>query len=114
MILKEALIAAALASTGCSSPEELRFSAWFAANGEVVWDLAVPSSAWPSFSQGFPLDWRVLRAENHMHYALYITVDHEISRLKICPDGWMVSDVTLDDEGTHHFRGVCMTHPITT
>lgn len=72
--------------------------------GTSYWfDLEVPRSTWFAFSRGAQDE---LSPEIQGAVSRY--VDQGLQNVGKCHDGWILKDVTVDVEGAHHFRGVCI------
>lgn len=115
MILKTAASIAAAALV-VSQPADLvaTFKHRVMPTGVVAFDLRIPASSWLLFSHGEPLDLEHQAFGPHTRKLVHELIDAGTALAHICRDGWVMGRPSIDEEGTRHFRGVCVAESAST
>lgn len=109
MILRLIAVACIVCACGTTSEPRIYFRQAFNDEGVIEFDLKIPRASWPWFSHGEPIGGGRFGPFTSM--ALVISIAAGFRKTGLCQEGWTVQYVTLDEEGAHHFRGVCLEHP---
>lgn len=114
MILKPLVSVLALGFISCAPKHEAVFAVAINDLGRTVFDLRMPNETWLEISHGMDLDINDPKLSPSTKARLHLMIESGMQKLRECPDGWMMGRTRIDFDGTHHFRGLCISSPIRT